>query len=250
MIQKYLNKLEYNLIIEELIKNCHTFIGKEIASKLEPSSNIEKVKRTLEETSEATKLFSKYGSFPISEIDNLSIPLKQIESYINLSSKNLLNFADILSMSKELKNYHQNVQEHSEYLNKYFNDLYINQDIERKIHTSILSEDTISNTASAKLNQIRRNKKNLELDIKNTLNKMIHSTTYSKYMMDPIVTIRNNRYVIPIKEEYRNQVKGFIHDTSSSGSTVYIEPMSVFEINNSINTLIIEEQHEIEKRRL
>ena len=247
MIQKYLNKLEYNLIIEELIKNCHTFIGKEIASKLEPSSNIEKVKRTLEETSEATKLFSKYGSFPISEIDNLSIPLKQIESYINLSSKNLLNFADILSMSKELKNYHQNVQEHSEYLNKYFNDLYINQDIERKIHTSILSEDTISNTASAKLNQIRRNKKNLELDIKNTLNKMIHSTTYSKYMMDPIVTIRNNRYVIPIKEEYRNQVKGFIHDTSSSGSTVYIEPMSVFEINNSINTLIIEEQHEIEK---
>ena len=88
MIQKYLNKLEYNLIIEELIKNCHTFIGKEIASKLEPSSNIEKVKRTLEETSEATKLFSKYGSFPISEIDNLSIPLKQIESYINLSSKN------------------------------------------------------------------------------------------------------------------------------------------------------------------
>lgn len=247
MIQKYLNKLEYNLIIENLIKNCRTFIGKEIASKLEPSSNVEKVSRTLEETSEAVNLFSKYGSFPISEIDDLTIGLKQIESYINLSAKNLLNFADILYMSKELKDYHKDAQEHSQYLDKYFDDLYINQDIERKIHSSILSEDTIADSASPKLNQIRRNKKNLELQIKNTLNKMIHSTTYSKYMMDPLVTIRNNRYVIPVKEEYRNQIKGFIHDTSSSGSTVYIEPMSVFEINNSINTLNIEEQHEIER---
>ena len=91
MIQKYLNKLEYNLIIENLIKNCKTFIGKEIASKLEPSSNGEKVSRTLEETSEAVNLFSKYGSFPISKIDDLTIGLKQIESYINLSAKNLLN---------------------------------------------------------------------------------------------------------------------------------------------------------------
>jgi len=150
-------------------------------------------------------------------------------------------------MSKELKDYHKDAQEHSQYLDKYFDDLYINQDVERKIHSSILSEDTIADSASPKLNQIRRNKKNLELQIKNTLNKMIHSTTYSKYMMDPLVTIRNNRYVIPVKEEYRNQIKGFIHDTSSSGSTVYIEPMSVFEINNSINTLNIEEQHEIER---
>ena len=240
MIQKYLKKLEYNLIIENLIKNCKTFIGKEIASKLEPSSNVEKVSRTLEETSEAVNLFSKYGSFPISEIDDLTIGLKQIESYINLSAKNLLNFADVLYMSKELKDYHKDAQEHSQYLDKYFDDLYINQDVERKIHSSILSEDTIADSASPKLNQIRRNKKNLELQIKNTLNKMIHSTTYSKYMMDPLVTIRNNRYVIPVKEEYRNQIKGFIHDTSSSGSTVYIEPMSVFEINNSINTLNIE----------
>ena len=116
MIQKYLNKLEYNLIIENLIKNCRTFIGKEIASKLEPSSNVEKVSRTLEETSEAVNLFSKYGSFPISEIDDLTIGLKQIESYINLSAKNLLNFADVLYMSKELKDYHKDAQEHSQYL--------------------------------------------------------------------------------------------------------------------------------------
>ena len=97
------------------------------------------------------------------------------------------------------------------------------------------------------LYSIRKSKKSLEQNIKDKLNHFIHSTTYSKYLMEPIVTIRDNRYVIPVKDEYRSQISGFVHDISSSGSTVFIEPTSVFDMNNEINTLKIKENIEIEK---
>ena len=116
-----------------------------------------------------------------------------------------------------------------------------------KIFSIILDENTIADTASAKLNNIRRETKKLEQDIKDKLNSFIHSSTYSKYIMEPIITIRENRYVVPIKEEYKSQVKGFIHDISSSGSTIFIEPISIFDLNNEITNLKIEEELEIER---
>ena len=110
-----------------------------------------------------------------------------------------------------------------------------------------MDENTIADDASPKLNSIRHQSKKLEQEIRDKLNNIIHSSSYSKYIMEPIVTIRENRYVIPIKEEYKSQIKGFIHDVSSSGSTVFIEPISVFELNNNITNLKIEEEIEIEK---
>jgi len=133
------------------------------------------------------------------------------------------------------------------YLQNYFFNIYSNLNIENNIKTKILDENTIDDHASDTLYNIRKNKRKLEQEIKEKLNNFIHSSSYSKFIQEPVVTIRNNRFVIPVKDEYRSQIKGFIHDVSSSGSTVFIEPMNIFELNNQINDLKLEENIEIEK---
>ena len=247
MLKKYLDKLEFNIIVEQLLNNCNTFVGKQITSSLEPFSDKQKVETVLNETNEGCKLINALGNFPIVEIDDLSLSLKKIESNTSLSAKHLLQIADVLKTSSDLKKYYKEYEFNLPILEQYFNELYTNSNIEKKIFSSIISENEISDNASSKLSSIRRNRKNLEVEIKNKLNSILHSSTYSKYIMENVITIRNNRYVIPVKDEYRSKIKGFIHDTSSSGSTVYIEPMPVFEINNSINNLVFEENYEIER---
>ena len=125
--------------------------------------------------------------------------------------------------------------------------MYSNKDIEKNISKCITDESTISDEASSTLKDIRRKQRTIEESIKTKLNNFIHSSAYSKYIQEPIVTIKSGRYVIPVKQEYRSSVKGFIHDISSSGSTVFIEPVVIFDLNNELNTLIIEENMEIEK---
>ena len=245
----YLKKLEYPIILEKLASNCHTYIGKELAYNLLPSNNKETVKELLNQTQEATNLIQRVSLPPICEIANIEIYIKLLESYTQISAKGLLDIANILEMSYELKQYFYNFSEHEDFviLNNYFYNLYSNSGISDKIKKSILDENTIADSASYNLANIRRKKSHLEQEIKNKLNSILHSSSYSKYIQENVVTIRNDRYVIPIKEEYRSQVKGFIHDISASGSTVFIEPVSVFEVNNQINNLKIEEKAEIDK---
>ena len=132
-------------------------------------------------------------------------------------------------------------------MSDHFSKLYANKGIEDKIFSIILDENTIADNASNKLASLRRTSRKLEQEIRDKLNSFIHSATYSKYMMDPIITIRNGRFVLPVKEEYKSQVKGFIHDISSSGSTVFIEPMNIFEMNNEIANIKVDENIEIER---
>lgn len=244
-----LDKLEFNYIKEFLLKFTYTFEGAKLVSDLTPTSNSLEVKSLLMETSEAIKAMNINGNFPISEISDFSLWLKMLKSASTLSIKALLDLCSILKISRNLTEYYKNVSANDsfEYLKPYFEGLYSNKDVENKISSKIISEDLIADDASNKLFSIRKSKKNLESEVKNKLNSFIHSSTYSKYIMDPVVTIRSGRFVIPVKEEYKSMVKGFIHDTSSSGSTVYIEPMAVFEINNKINDLSIEENKEIER---
>ena len=245
----YLKKLEYPIILEKLASNCHTYIGKELAYNLLPSNNKETVKELLNQTQEETNLIQIVSLPPICEIANIEIYIKLLESYTQISAKGLLDIANILEMSYELKQYFYNFSEHEDFiiLNNYFYNLYSNSGISDKIKKSILDENTIADSASYNLANIRRKKSHLEQEIKNKLNSILHSSSYSKYIQENVVTIRNDRYVIPIKEEYRSQVKGFIHDISASGSTVFIEPVSIFEVNNQINNLKIEEKAEIDK---
>ena len=247
-MEKNLEKLEFNKILNILQGFAKTYIGKDLCNNLLPINNKEAVQKSLDETTEASSLIERNGNPPISEIDDITIWIKRLESGSSLSAKALLEIASILRLARELKNYYS-TEEDSNYplLSELFNELYENKDIETKIGSAILDEDTIADNASKKLATLRRNRKNIESQIKNSLNNFVHSTTYSKYMMESLVTIRADRYVVPVKAEYRSQIKGFIHDFSSSGSTVYIEPMQVFEMNNEIGNIKMEEEIEIER---
>lgn len=242
MNKKYLEKLEYNKVLENLCLFAKTYIGIEKCKTLAPSNNVNYL---LEQTYEAYNLICRNGNLPISTIDNIDILIKNLESDFSLTASDLLKLTHILKTARELKEYFSFNQEDYELISDYFSNLYINKQLEKEITDKILDENTISDNASAKLKAIRKSQKDLSLEIKNKLNTIIHSKNYSKYLQDNVVTIKNERYVVPVKEEYRGQIKGFVHDISSSGSTVFIEPLSVFELNNQLNNLKADEQIEI-----
>ena len=246
-----LDKLEYIKILEILSNFTKTYASKKLISELLPSFNAIEVANLQLQTSQAVDIINKYGNPPIGEFNDVSIHLKKLDGDSILSAKEILDLACILKMSRELSNFFNEVSENINYdfniLKPFFNNLYLNLDLEKEIFMKVIDENTIDDRASETLYSIRKTKKSLEQNIKDKLNHFIHSPSYSKYLMEPIVTIRDNRYVIPVKDEYRSNISGFIHDISSSGSTVFIEPTSVFDMNNEINTLKIKENIEIEK---
>ena len=242
-----LEKLEFNKILDILNEYTHTYIGKELVHSLNPSTNKNIVKRLLDETTEATILILRKGSAPISQIENISIALKKLESNGILSSKELLDIAHILKISMELKNYFNSslgkTDENFPNLESYFSQLYTNKLIEDKIFSSIIDENTIDDNASQNLRTIRRTIRKIELEIRNKLNSILQS----KYIGEKVITIKNGRYVVPVKREYQSSVNGFVHDISATGATVFIEPMAVFELSNQISNLKSDEIIEIEK---
>ena len=249
-MNNYLEKLEYNKILEKLSSYAITYLGKTLCLNLLPSNNKEEVKHMLKETEEAVNLLYRCNTPPISEISDNTINIKTIESYGTLSIKSILELTNILKISEDLKKYFSaDFIDVSEFLclKDIFSNLYSNTSITEKISKCIVDENNIDDKASKELANIRKKQRNIEQDIKSKLNTFLHSSTYSKYIQENVITIRNDRYVIPVKEEYRSQIKGFVHDISSSGSTVFIEPISVFELNNEIANLKIEENLEIEK---
>lgn len=250
MLQKYLNKLEYNKILEQVSNYCCTYLGRENVLELLPSNSKEIVELQLEQTNSALNLLYRKGEPAINDIANIELWLKNLESYNSLSAKALLEVAGVLQTARQLHEYFfaDDTFDLSEFstLEDLFSMLYYNKTIEDNIFNSIIDENTISDDASKTLSTLRRNRRKLEQDIRDKLSNFLHSS-YSKYLMDSIITIRNDRFVIPVKEEYKDQISGAILDMSASGSTVYIEPSAIFELNNKINGIKAEEAIEIEK---
>ncbi len=245
-----LKKLEFDKILEKISNFCKTYIGKNYVSELRPSQDKNKIQKMLDETSQGVILIQRNSTPPLGEIADITVYLKSLDSYGTLSIKALLEIQNILQMSANLKNYFEkDYLETSNFseISQYFIDLYVNQSVVQTFAKSIIDEDTIADSASSKLQDIRRKERKIEQDIRSKLNSILHSSTYSKYIRENLVTIRNGRFVIPVKEEYRSSVKGFVHDMSSSGSTVFIEPIAVFDLNNELSNLHIEEELEIEK---
>ncbi len=243
-------KLEYNKILDIISNYCKTHIGKKYISELRPSNNKTDVQNMLNETSQGVILIQRNSTPPLGEIADITVYLKTLDSCGILSIKALLEMQNILQMSFDLKDYFNKDYINPidfENLRQYFDNLYINPGIVSTFSKSIIDEDTIADSASSKLQDIRKRKRRLEQDIRSKLNTILHSSTYSKFIRENIVTIRNGRFVIPVKEEYRSSIKGFIHDVSSSGSTVFVEPIAVFDLNNEISNLNIEENLEIER---
>ncbi len=247
----YLEKLEFSKILEMLSHFCLTSQGKELSIHLLPNHQKETVTKLLAQTAEAVNLSYRNGFPPFFKMaDSFAIELKKLESNHSLSAKSLLNLAHIFKLSQDLKDYfNKDFINISEYpiLSILFSQLYSNTNIIEKIFRCIIDENTLDDRASKTLQSLRNQKRKLEQEIRAKLNDMLHSSTYAKYVQESLVTIRNERFVIPIKEEYRSQIKGFIHDISNAGSTVFIEPISVFEKNNELNRLKKEEELEIER---
>ena len=243
---KTLEKLEFNKICDILKSYTLTYIGKNFAENLKPLTSKKEIEKAQKQTTEGSILLYRKGSIPMSGIEDITSHIKKLNSGLFLSIKQLLDLKKILNISSNLKDYFTSTEiDMSEFVNLegLFNNLYINPSIEKELDKAIIDENTLSDDASTELKNIRKSIRSKEQEIRNKLNSFLNS----KYVQENIITMRNGRFVIPVKNEHRQDVKGFIHDISSSGSTVFIEPISIFDLNNDLNNLRNEENIEIEK---
>ena len=250
MNNKALISLEFNKIKEILKKYSVTFMGEQKIDDLLPTSNIKAIHSMQKETTEAVSILLRKNSIPIVPVSDIKQILDKVNIGATLLPSELLNIADVLRTSRKLKEYFFNSDieaESYERLSEYFENLYTNISIEDEISRCIKNEDELDDRASKELYDIRKSIGDLETKIKNKLNDIIHSSSTSKFLQDSVVTFRNDRYVVPVKQEYRNEIPGLIHDSSSSGSTLFIEPNAIFDMNNGIKELKIKEQLEIER---
>lgn len=244
MEHKSLKTLEFDKILEKLAELAKNDAAKTIALGLEPTNNIRAVEQTLDETDAAVQLLLKFGSPEIVRISDISEAAKRLAAGGGLSMTELLNIARILKGARVMKQY---TPEQTGVLSGYIAELEPDKRLEERITTSIVSEDEMADGASTELANIRRKIKNTSAKIRDTLDSMIHSQHYRKFLQDPIVTVRNGRYVVPVKAECRGEVRGIAHDMSASGSTVFIEPEGVVNANNDLSELAVKERAEIEK---
>ena len=250
MKERDFKSLEYNKIKDKVSEKCVTYLGKELVKELIPSTEIYRVKKWQKETTEAVSILLRKGEAPLFSVPNFDETFKKINVVAMLNMKELLQIATLLSNMKRLKNYFKNDDINDsdfEIISEYFENLYSNPNVENEIFRCIKSEELMDDRASKALYDIRRQINDSESKIKEKLNNLIKSSTTSKYLQDAVVTFRNDRYVIPIKQEYRNEIPGLVHDSSASGNTIFVEPTAVFNINNEIKELKIKEQLEIER---
>ncbi len=241
--------LEFDKIIERLAGLTVSSLGREAAEALTPEKDFNKVQELLRETSDGVSFIVRKGSPPLGGIHDIRATLKRVEVGSVLNPGELMRVGDVLRVSRNMKNYGSNDVEMSDdnTVRQMISCLETNKRIEDKIHMCILSEEEIADGASQTLSNIRRQIKDAQNSIKEKLSSIIRSSKYQKFMQDAIVTMRGDRYVVPVKQEYRSEIPGLVHDSSSSGATLFVEPMAVVEANNNIKQLKVKEQAEIER---
>jgi len=247
MENKALRILEFDKILNTLAD----FTGNESVKKrilnLIPTSDLGEAQFLQNQTNEATSMLLKYGEIQNLTVANITASLKRTSMGSVLTPKELLDIARVLYVSRNAKRYLENGDEEYQILGEIKNALTAIKPLEEQIYMCIISEEEIADNASGELSSIRRKIRNIQGKIKEMLDSVIRSEKYKKYLQDPIVTMRGDRYVIPVRAEYRSEVNGIVHDTSSSGATLFIEPMSVVNANNEIRDLRAKEQAEIER---
>ena len=248
MTPKILNLLEYDKILEMCSTYASSSVAKEAILSLIPSPTFEDAERLLSETEEADKILYTYSITPNFAFDDISFALERASVLSVLTMGELLRVARVLRVSRNLKTTLSKVSDESIVLLKSkIKDIYFNKILEDEIFDSIISENEMSDNASVELKNIRRKIRQTGEAIKQKLASYVTSADTQKYLQDNIVTIRNDRYVIPVKSEFKSSIPGLVHDQSSSKATLYIEPMQVVELNNELKGLLSEEQAEIER---
>lgn len=247
MNQKVLKTLEYNKIIQLLIEKADSAPGKKLCEELVPSVDLEEIRQAQSETKDALTRLFKVGSTSFGSNSDLGFSIRSLEIGSTLSTSELLKIAKLLDNVNRIKTYGKKDREDTpdDSLDPYFEQLTPLTQLANEINRCILSEEEIADDASPKLKSIRRNQQLTNEKIHNQLNAML-TGSYRNYLQDAVITMRNNRYCIPVKSEYKGQVNGMVHDQSATGSTFFIEPAAVVSLNNQLKELELEEQKEIE----
>ena len=247
MEKRVLKTLEYDKILAMLKERASCCVSRELVDTMEPSGDFDTVERELKLTAEAETLFYKTGRSPVDDFPDMRHCLERMHAALFLSTGELLGIASCLKAARIAKDILAKEVGEESYLYNLAGLLITHRSAEEEINRCIINEDEIFDGASPALARIRRAMRLANEKVREKLNSMIRSTAYQKYLQEPIITIRNGRFVIPVKQEYRQQVPGLIHDQSSSGATLFIEPSAVVELGNEYKKLLAEEADEIER---
>ncbi|MBQ7098320.1 MAG: endonuclease MutS2 [Oscillospiraceae bacterium] len=246
LYEKSLLKLELDRVLDMLAERAGSELGKIACRNLSPTSDLEDVQALLDQTTAACDLSTKKGYPHFYEAQDVSFSLERADMGGALNPKELLRIAGTLRCARTVKGYTAE-DEAATVLDGMFMSLTANKYLEDKIFGAILSEEEIADNASPTLADIRRHKKVQSAKIRDSLQKIISSPAYAKSLREPIITIRDGRYVVPVKSECKNDVPGLVHDISGSGGTLFVEPMSAVNANNALRELELKEKKEIER---
>ena len=246
LYEKSLLKLELDLVLQQLAECAGSAGGKEACLRVRPSSDLEDVELMLQQTTAASDLCTRKGNPIFGGVTDVSASLERADRGGSLQPIELLRIAGVLRCARNIKGY-VSEDEQSTVLDGLFAALTPNKYLEDKIFGAILSEEEIADNASPALADIRRHMRIQSAKIRDSLQKVISSPAYSKFLREPIITIRGGRYVVPVKSECRGDVPGLVHDVSATGSTFFIEPMSAVNANNALRELELKEKKEIER---
>ncbi len=248
MNEKVLKTLEYNKIIDRLVEHATSEPGRKLCRALRPMTSLKDIQEAQTETKDAlTRLFQK-GSLSLGSNRDLGMSLRSLEIGSTLSIAELLGIASLLENAARVKSYGRSEREdaQADSLTPLFDGIEPLSQVSREIYRCILSEDEISDDASPGLKRVRRGMAQTAERIHSQLNSMVSGSLHS-YLQDALITSRNGRYCLPVKAEYRSQVPGMIHDQSSTGSTLFIEPAAIVNLNNQMRELELQEKEEIAK---
>ena len=246
LYEKSLQKLELYAVLQLLAEQASSEEAKNRCLLLCPQKDPDDIRILQEQTTAACNLIVKKGSPGLSGIKDVSESLSRADRGGSLSAGELLRIAGVLRCARLVKNYAE-TDAIASILDPFFMELVGNKYLEERIDTSILSEEEIADAASSELADIRRHIRIQSTKIRESLQKVISSPTYAKYLREPIITIRSDRFVVPVKSEFKSSVPGLVHDVSASGSTFFIEPMQAVNANNALRELFARERKEIER---
>ena len=246
LYDKSLQKLELDRVLSMLAECAGSTEGKEACMRLRPTSDLEDVRLMLDQTTAAYDLCTRKGNPGFSEVRDVSASLERADRGGSLQPKELLHIASVLRCARTIKGYVAE-DEKKTVLDPMFQALTPNKYLEDKIFGAILSEEEIADNASHELADIRRHMRIQAGKIRDGLQKIISSPAYAKYLRESIITIRQGRYVVPVKSEFKGEVPGLVHDVSTTGSTYFVEPMSAVNANNALRELELKEKKEIER---
>ena len=243
--ERELRVLEFDKIREQLAAYCVTPLGEALCLRLLPEPDFDRVRHMLDETQEAVALLHYTGGNPLHSFENVTDELQLAKKGAMLSPRSLLNVAGCMSAARAARALLLKDDQRSPILSSLASLLTVSQALEQEITDAILGDDEIADRASAELAQIRKKMRVVGDRVRDKLNSIVHGSGYAKYLQETIITMRNGRYCVPVKAEYRGSVPGLVHDQSSTGATLFIEPLSVVELGNDLKQLQAQEQKEI-----